>query len=76
MVLKASSPMPLAVTLLKPLGAWMQPVGQLSAAVSSLSEVRDTFLYLMASAAAAWATTWCFFVLLHGQGAALIFSAD
>lgn len=68
MLLKASSPMPLAVAYLKPLRGWMQPVGQLSAAVSSLSAIRDTLLYLMTSAAVSWLSVWCFVLLLHGQG--------
>jgi len=68
MLLKASSPMPLAVAYLKPLRGWMQPVGQLSAAVSSLGAIRDTLLYLMTGAAVSWLSVWCFVLLLHGQG--------
>ena len=68
-LLKACSPMPLAVAFLKPLQGWKRPVGQLSAAIGSLSAIQSTLMYLMSSAAVSWAASGCFMVLLHGKGA-------
>lgn len=67
-LLKACSPMPLAVTMMKPLRGAMHQLGHLSAAFSSLRAVRDTVLFLTTSAAVAWASICCFLLLLHRQG--------
>ena len=67
-LLKAYSPMPLAVAYTKPLQRWKQPVAHLSAAMGSLHAIQSTLAYLTTSAAVSWASLWCIMLLLHGKG--------
>ena len=68
MIIEACSQMPPTLALMKPLRRVAQPAGHLLAAFRSIIAVRDTLLYLMTSAAVAWASTVCFTHLLMGQG--------